>query len=98
VGDTSQVGSYTSGVSPYGALDMSGNVFEWVNDWYSSSYYSGSPAENPQGPDTGSSKVLRGGSFYNYWYGDVRVAFRVAYDPDFRAHYIGFRCAVSPGE
>jgi len=53
VGDTSQVGSCPSGASPYGALDMAGNVYEWVNDWYQADYYSGSPAENPQGPESG---------------------------------------------
>ncbi len=61
VGDTSQVGDYPSAASPYGALDMSGNVWEWVNDWYDSEYYSDSPYENPPGPPSGSQKVLRGG-------------------------------------
>jgi formylglycine-generating enzyme required for sulfatase activity len=99
VGDTSQGGDYPTGVSPYGALDMSGNVWEWVNDWYDGSYYSYSPYENPQGPPDGWDKVLRGGSWYHPWT-IVRAAFR-----DFRAppgHQgsddIGFRCAVSPGE
>ena len=50
VGDTSQVGSYPAGASPYGALDMAGNVWEWVNDWWADNYYSVSPSSNPPGP------------------------------------------------
>ena len=74
-GDTTVVGSYPSGASPYGVMDMAGNVWEWVNDWYGSGYYSGSPASNPTGPATGEARVLRGGS----WSRDddyVRVARR----------------------
>ena len=97
VGDTSQVGAYPTGTSPYGAMDMSGNVEEWVNDWYSSTYYSGSPAENPQGPDTGETRVVRGGSWDYYWY-YVRAAVRSYPLPISRNHYFGFRCAASPGE
>ena len=52
VGDTSQVGSYPAGASPYGALDMAGNVWEWVNDWWQSDYYSDSPYDGPPGPIT----------------------------------------------
>jgi formylglycine-generating enzyme required for sulfatase activity/plastocyanin len=99
VGDTSQVGNYPSGASPYGAMDMAGNVWEWVNDWYQSDYYSVSPYSNPPGPASGTVKVLRGGSFGNDW-DYVRVANR---DRDFPSPlygpYIGFRCAgVAPGQ
>ncbi len=92
VGDTTQVGSYPTSVSPYGALDMAGNVWEWVNDWYAADYYSSSPYANPPGPATGSSKVLRGGSFFDNW-DFVRVANRINDNPDGRYSDIGFRCA-----
>ncbi len=85
VGDTSRVGSYPSGASPYGALDMAGNVWEWVNDWYSSSYYGVSPYRNPPGPASGSYKVLRGGSWLNDAY-YVRAADRVQPQPGLQLH------------
>jgi formylglycine-generating enzyme required for sulfatase activity len=97
VGDTSQVGSYPTGASPYGALDMAGNVWEWVSDWYQSGYYSVSPADNPQGPDSGTYKVLRGGSWANGW-NSLRAANRSSNPPTTRIFSVGFRCAVSPGE
>lgn len=97
VGDTKQVGSYPLGASPYGALDMAGNVWEWVNDWYSSSYYSTSPHANPPGPASGTVKVLRGGSFEASGI-ILGVAHRGNYYPDGRFNIIGFRCAGSaPG-
>ena len=92
VGGTTPVGSYPKGASPYGVLDMAGNVWEWVNDWYDGSYYSQSPSENPQGPATGKYRVLRGGSWYdddNY----VRSAYRAALPAWFG--YLGFRCVRS---
>jgi formylglycine-generating enzyme len=63
VGDTAAVTSYPANVSPYGALNMSGNVHEWVKDWWGSTYYASSPPSNPQGPATGTDKVVRGGGF-----------------------------------
>lgn len=99
VGDTSQVGSYPSGASPYGAMDMAGNVYEWVNDWYQDNYYSVSPDSNPPGPASGTYKVLRGGSFNTNW-NLVRAANRFNYfSPGGRLNGIGFRCVgVAPGQ
>jgi len=92
-GDTVAVGSYPNGASQYGALDMAGNVFEWVSDWYHEAYYKESPADNPTGPADGTSKVLRGGGWNsNPLY--FRSASR-SYDPDFNfSKDVGFRCAV----
>jgi formylglycine-generating enzyme required for sulfatase activity len=100
VGDTSRVGDYPTGASPYGALDMSGNVWEFASDWYGDDYYYNSPYENPPGPPSGSGKVMRGGSWYTHYDGRpyVRVAFRAGTDPAGRSGNVGFRCAVSPGE
>jgi formylglycine-generating enzyme required for sulfatase activity len=95
VGDTSRVGSYSSGASPYGVMDMAGNVWEWVQDWYDGNYYSMSPSSNPQGPATGSWRVLRGGSWYD---NDVfvRSAIRLDSGPDgWNYYYYGFRCVRS---
>ena len=95
VGATTAVDSHPSGASAYGALDMAGNVWEWVADWYNEKYYANSPAKNPQGPDTGDGRVLRGGS----WLGDqrnVRAAVRNWYFPDAGDDRFGFRCARSP--
>jgi formylglycine-generating enzyme required for sulfatase activity len=94
VGDTTPVGLYPKGASPYDALDMAGNVWEWVNDWYDSDYYSVSPRDNPQGPAAGSSRVLRGGSWGNNGY-DVRSAYRFSNLPDYWFSLSGFRCVRS---
>ena len=51
------VGSYLGGASPYGALDMAGNVWQWVADWHDKDYYKRSPERNPRGPDTGSARA-----------------------------------------
>jgi len=98
VGDTSEVGSYPSGASPYGVLDMAGNVYEWVADWYSSDYYNVSPYDNPVGPGSGHGKVLRSGSWGNDWL-NIRVAGRYpGLFPGVSAYNVGFRCvADAPG-
>jgi formylglycine-generating enzyme required for sulfatase activity len=95
--DTTPVGSYPTGQSPYHVMDMSGNVCEWVNDWYQWNYYTVSPHSNPQGPASGAFKVLRGGSWYDGWY-HVRAASRLDVDPTSRYSFVGLRCvADSPG-
>ncbi len=89
---TKPVGSYPSGASPYGAMDMAGNVWEWVADWYDANYYNGNPNRNPTGPSSGKYRVLRGGS----WIYDpnlLRSSDRNWYDPDYRLGTLGFRCA-----
>jgi len=109
-GDTNRVGSYPAGASPFGALDMAGNVAEWVNDYYSGTYYSQNIDNNPQGPNARANlfnRVVRGGSF-----GDSKLLIRVskrssvlgsdlnadvgsaAYLGDFSPR-IGFRCAAN---
>lgn len=96
VGDTTQVGSYPSGASVYGALDMAGNVWEWVSDWYSSTAYGQAAYENPTGPDEGTRRVLRGGSWY-YPLNDIRTANRFSASDNTVLNDVGFRC-VLPAE
>jgi formylglycine-generating enzyme required for sulfatase activity len=87
--DTAAVGSY----APNGAglYDMAGNVWEWVEDWYAAEYYRTSPQANPQGPDSGEYRVLRGGSFGSDK-DHQQVSFRNYYDPLRRSYAFGFRC------
>ncbi len=92
VGDTTRVGSYESGKSPYGVYDMAGNVWEWVADWYGS--YTASSANNPTGPASGESRVLRGGS-WNSNVLNVRSADRFWYYPSNTDNDLGFRCSRS---
>jgi len=97
VNDTTPVGSYPAGGSPYMALDMAGNVWEWTADWYDSRYYSQSPAQYPTGSASGEWRVLRGGAFWNDTE-DVRVAYRRRLNPYSLSGLLGFRVASSsPG-
>ena len=89
--DTVKVGSYANGNSPYEAWDMSGNVWEWVNDWYDDNYYSFSPATNPIGPYFSELKVVRGGGLYSEG-SKMRSAERAGTDPHRAYDDVGFRC------
>ena len=96
-GDTRKVGSYPSGASPYGALDMVGNVWEWVSDLYDPIYYTYSPYENPQGAEDSNFRVQRSGAF------NVNPAFVTTTNrysdnliSSFFWNNLGFRCAMTP--
>ncbi len=95
VNDTVQVVSYPAGVSAYGAMNMAGNVQEWVNDWYDPEYYSHSPVSNPPGPATGIYRALRGGSWHHAA-DTLRSASRLRGYPDYVIDLLGFRCAALP--
>ncbi|MGD8399171.1 MAG: SUMF1/EgtB/PvdO family nonheme iron enzyme, partial [Anaerolineae bacterium] len=93
---TAPVGSYPAGASPYGALDMAGNVWEWTADRYDKGYYASSPSENPHGPSTGDRRVQHGGAWYDAGRaGWLACTIRHATQPGNRADDLGFRCAVS---
>jgi eukaryotic-like serine/threonine-protein kinase len=102
---TAPVGSYPDGASPYGALDMAGNVSEWVYDWWDVAYYTHSPARNPTGPATAvinqlsvgpgaSARDNRGGDFLHSGY-ELRTTLRWPYFA-YESYTLGFRCARSP--
>jgi formylglycine-generating enzyme required for sulfatase activity len=94
IGDTTNVLRYLNGASPYGALDMAGNVWEWVMDWYEESYYANSPYENPKGPSNGTERVLRGGSWSTG--SRLHAALRGSQLPTHKDNNLGFRCADLP--
>ena len=90
-GYSSPVGYFPTGASYYDTYDMTGNVWEWCNDWYDSTYYSDPSANNnPLGPTTGINRVLRGGSWGDY-YGNCRTAYRIQGPPFFRIYSYGIR-------
>jgi len=92
VGDTTAVGKYPTGASFYGALDMAGNVCEWVRDWYNEKYYASAPAPNPDNTTKSVYRVVRGGGWVNEA-AFVRASDRSADGPGDRNDVIGFRCA-----
>ena len=96
-GLTWAVGSKPDGASEYGVLDLSGQLWEWTNDWYDAGYYMTSPASNPPGAVAGTHKVVRGGSFGDAE-GSLRTSTRGATQPALDHADKGFRCAADdPG-
>jgi formylglycine-generating enzyme required for sulfatase activity len=94
VGDLVAVGSYPGNASPYGALDMAGNVYEWVADYYGYNYYASSPYSNPTGPSNGKSRVMHGGS----WQMNADRLFtfeRESSGQGYGNSNLGFRCATT---
>ena len=83
---------YPAGVSPYGAFNMSGNVREWVWDWYAANYYEHSPDSNPKGPESGKERSLRGGSDEESAK-EIAIYRRFNHDPLSAGLSRGFRCA-----
>jgi sulfatase modifying factor 1 len=91
---TAPVGSYEKGKSPYGVYDMAGNVWEWVADWFDTTYYRRGTARNLQGPVSGDMAIIRGGSWLNNRL-LVRVVHRGHEIPTSRFSNTGLRCAKS---
>jgi formylglycine-generating enzyme required for sulfatase activity len=89
---TLPVGSFASGASPYGALDMAGNAAEWVQDWYNPNYYRMASMSDPQGPERGAIKAMRGGSWLKPAI-SLRTTDRDWGTMDSRPSGTGFRCA-----
>jgi formylglycine-generating enzyme required for sulfatase activity/WD40 repeat protein len=92
--DSGRVGTRPEGGSPYGLMDMNGNVREWVNDWFQADYYGHSPVDNPTGPPVGNEKVVRGGS-WNTSIDLIRNSVRGSAPLDSSMSDLGFRCALS---
>jgi formylglycine-generating enzyme required for sulfatase activity len=91
---TAVVSCCSEGASPYGALNMAGNVYEWCEDTYAADYYARSPEKNPVNREEGPYRVLRGGAFV-LEVEDLRSAYRYRLRPEDRTPYIGFRAAIS---
>ncbi len=92
ISGTTPVGSYPSGASPYGLLDMAGNVWEWCQDWFDADYYKKGLRKNPLGSKTGETRVTRGGCWTNMAW-SLRSACRDMVGPNVANLRIGFRCA-----
>ena len=92
---TAPVGRFPQGKTESGVYDMTGNVWEWVADWYAPYAKSSERKQNPAGPATGNERVIRGGAWNGGTPSWVRPTFRYSDSPDKRSHGIGFRCAKS---
>jgi formylglycine-generating enzyme required for sulfatase activity len=92
LGRTCRVGSYRA--NKFGLYDMHGNVYQWCSDWYGKDYYKDSPRKDPQGPASGTTRVLRGGSWYDHGW-DCRAAYRGNDTPGGHDFNVGFRVACS---
>lgn len=90
---TAAVGSYPP--NGFDVYDVAGNVWEWVSDWYSPSYYERAQYVNPQGPEGGTLRIVRGGAWVNADGGYLRCAYRHKVPPDSYSYSIGFRIAYS---
>jgi formylglycine-generating enzyme required for sulfatase activity len=91
---TAPVGSFLAGASADGVLDLAGNVWEWVADWYGP--YTEDAVTDPKGPAAGTLRAVRGGDFFAHEPEWIRPAYRWKTDPEAFNHAIGFRCAATP--
>jgi formylglycine-generating enzyme required for sulfatase activity len=97
ISSTSPVGCFPYDSTPYGIIDMAGNVWEWCQDWYVKDYYSRSPSRDPLGPSKGSDRVIRGGAWVIVAR-NCRSAIRYGDVPVKRNAYLGFRLVLLPGQ
>lgn len=88
---TAPIGSFPKGASPFGLLDIVGNVWEWTSDW--EGVYHASPETDPEGPKSGIRRVVRGGAFNGAFASWIRPTRRYSDRPETRSHAYGFRCA-----
>ena len=88
--------TYNTHRSPYGVVDMAGNTWDWVSDWYGLKYYANAPNRNPKGPASGIRRVSRGASWLLGFPRAFRAAIRFRYEPGRRLSWLSFRCAKAP--